>query len=286
MRGRLSGSRRLEVGEYKLLREIKSPKQFDLFDVPNYVLSAILVQKTVEVVKRKVKMYNPVKVAEKWKRGERIDLPPVMALRIALKGMGYSKNEISNMLKNPNEAGDFEDAVWDAVTRDFIYSPIAVRFHQVKGWLGEKLIEDYLNSMGVEFKRENELETRKTPDFLLKEKISMFGYDVRWIESKFMFGDLRTHSHYWRKQYYHYFKHFGRGLIVYWPWHVGTPFSLSGEVNITAHFKFGRLNREKFLKVLERVINDFERGERIEIKGDERLLNFLKGLGFDVRVQQ
>ena len=286
MMGKLSMSRRLEVGEYKLLRKIKSPKQFDLFDVPNYVLSAILIQKTVEVVKRKARIYDPVKVAEKLRRGERIDLPPVMALRMALKGMGYSKNEISNMLRNPNEAGDFEDVVWDAITRDFVYSPIAVRFHQVKGKLGENLVEETLNSMGVEFKREDELETRKTPDFLLKEKISLFGYDVKWIESKFMFGDLKTHSHYWRRQYYPYIKEFGKGLIVYWPWHVGTPFSLSGEIDMNVHFEFGRLSRERFLKALERLLNDFEKRRKLEVKGDGRLLNFLKGLGFEVRVRQ
>lgn len=61
-----------------------------------------------------------------------------------------------------------------------------------------------------------------------------------------MFGDLKTHSYYWRKQYYHYFKHFGKGFVVYWPWHVGTPFSLSGDVEMKAYFSFGRLSREVF----------------------------------------
>lgn len=104
MRGKLSRSGKLEIGDYSFLRRIRSPKQFDLFEIPNYVLSAILIQKIVEKVIRSVKLYDPVKVAERWKRGVfRLSLPPVVSLKILLKGLGYGDEEIANMLKNPSE---------------------------------------------------------------------------------------------------------------------------------------------------------------------------------------
>ncbi len=285
MRGRLSRSRRLELDEYlRVRRVLRNPKDFAKFNLPNYVLSSILNQKIVDYAIRNFNRYDAEKVAEVWKRRGKIGirLPPVLRLKLLMKGLGYSKSEISAILRNPKEAGDLEELVWDAVTRDFVYSPLAISFQHVKGRLGERLIEEILVRRGLDFKTERELKTRKTPDFLLSEVVEFEGYRVRWIESKFMFGDVRTHSFYWRRQYHHYFRDFGRGVVVYWPWHVNTPFSLSGDVEMVVRFRFGRLKRERFLRVVEEVIKRFERGEEIEVKGNVRLLRFLEGLGFKV----
>ncbi len=266
MKGRLSKLGRLNLDEYRVLRrEIRSPKDFDRFQIPNYVLPSILTQKFVESVIKRFRMYKPERIARIWKEKKTLNirLPPVLRLKLLLKGLGYSKSEIANILKNPHEAGDLEDLVWSAVTKDFIYSPIAVKFQTVKGKVGERLIERFLSEIDVDFKTESELNTKKTPDFLISEKVNILGFEAKWIESKFMFGDFRTHSLYWRRQYYHYFKEFGKGIVVYWCWHLDIPFALGGEVDMSVHFKFGRLKREDFLKTLEKVLDDFERGRRI-----------------------
>ena len=289
MMGRLSKSKRLDLETYRKIKSsLRSPKDFEKFDIPNYVLSSILNQKIVEGVIRKYKKYDPERVARIWKEKGKLNvrLPPALSLKILMKGLGFNEKEIYHILQNPNEAGDLEELVWNAVTKDFVYSPLAVRFQHLKGRMGEKILENYLTKLNLDFKTERELNTRKTPDFLLKEETELLGFKVRWIESKFMFGDFKTHSIYWRRQYYHYFKDFGKGVVVYWPWHLNTPFSLSGDVNMVVKFKFGRLKREKFLKIVESVIDKFEKGEEIEVKGNSRLLYFLKGLGFEVKVRQ
>ncbi len=39
---------------------------------------------------------------------------------------------------------------------------------------------------------------------------------IKWIESKALFGDFKTHWIYSKKQYSQYFNLFGRGFVVYW----------------------------------------------------------------------
>ena len=278
MMERLFRSRRLDLDDYMKIRySLRGPRDFDRFEIPNHVLSAILNRKVVNDVIKRYRRYDPEVVARVWKEKGvlNVRLPPVLRLKLLLKGLGYSKGEIKKMLENPKEGGDLEDLIWKAITRDFIYSPIAVRFQRVKGLLGERLIEETLKDLGLEFKREDEIEHTKTPDFLISS-------EIRWIESKFMFGDIETHSLYWRRQYHHYFKEFGKGFVVYWCWHLDLPFSTSGDFDMVARFRFKRLRNESFLRRLERVLEDFSKGREIYVKGDKRMMYFLKGLGFSL----
>jgi hypothetical protein len=285
----------VKLEEYlKIRRALKSPKDFDKFGRKNYILSSILNQKTVDRVLRTYHQYNSDLnvIARIWKEKRRIPvkLPPVLRVRLLLKSLGFSKSEIQNALKYPDELeDDLSNVVWNAITSDFIYSPIAVKFQSIKGYIGEKLVATWLEDLDVDFLREEDLRRSggKTPDFYIKNPIEIQGLNVRWIESKFMFGDLRVHSFYWRKQYYRYFKDFGKGLIIYWSEHLeDLPFSTSGkticDLNMTVEFRFCRLSRERFIKTLENVLERFKRGERIVVRGNNRLQFFLKGLGFDV----
>ena len=56
----------------------------------------------------------------------------------------------------------------------------------------------------------------KTPDFLLKKSIKICDRDVCWIESKALFGELKEHRNYERKQFSEYSKCYGDGLVIYW----------------------------------------------------------------------
>jgi len=290
----------MKLEEYlKVRKNLRTPNDFDRFGYPNYVLSSILTQKIVDYVMKRFKDYSTrLDVIERiWREKRRIPikLPPVLRVRLLLKALGYSKSAVQNALKYPNELeDDLSRVVWRAITTDFVYSPIAVEFHTAKGFLGEKAVKDWLEGLGVEYETESELRKKlsKTPDFYLKEPLKLWDIEVRWIESKFMFGDLKTHSFYWRRQYYQYFREFGKGTVVYWSGHIeGLPFSISGQsirnFKMVVEFKgFRKMNNEKFVKTLEDVLNKFKTGEKIEIKGNKKLVVFLKGLGFDILKRQ
>jgi len=49
---------------------------------------------------------------------------------------------------------------------------------------------------------------------------------------------------------------------------------------------FRKMSNEKFVKTLEDVLNKFKTGEKMEIKGNKKLVVFLKGLGFDILKRQ
>ena len=59
-------------------------------------------------------------------------------------------------------------------------------------------------------------EFSKTPDFYFEEPVEFLGRELKWIESKALFGDPRSHELYWKKQYSKYYEMFGNGLVVYW----------------------------------------------------------------------
>ncbi|MDK2875950.1 MAG: hypothetical protein PWQ22_360 [Archaeoglobaceae archaeon] len=214
----------LSIEEYLELRKnLNKVSDFDRFNLPRGILHAILMQKKVENVKRKYHLFScrTKEILEFWNEKKRfpewLTLTPVLKVRLLLKAMDFSTKQINKVLRNPNELDEeLSKLVYDAVSRDFIYSPIAARLQSVLGKIGEKIIEEKLRSLGIKFKTEKELRMQKTPDFFFDEPLELFGKKIRWIESKALFADLKTFELYMRKQISKYQELFGEGLVVYW----------------------------------------------------------------------
>lgn len=215
---------RLSLDEYLVIRKnLNRVSDFDKFQIPRGILHAILMQKKVENVKRKYHLFSErtKEILEFWKENrsfpEWLTLTPVLKVRLLLKAMDFSTKQINRVLRDPKELNDDLSAViYNAVSKDFIYSPIAAKLQSVLGKIGEKIIYDRLNSLGIKFKTEKELRTQKTPDFYFGEPLELFGKKIRWIESKALFADMRTYDLYFEKQISKYRELFGDGIVVYW----------------------------------------------------------------------
>ncbi|AGK60698.1 hypothetical protein Asulf_00680 [Archaeoglobus sulfaticallidus PM70-1] len=190
------------------------------------MLFSILSQKKVDEVKVNYgKMISRAEeLADFWEREKRFPrwfrLTPTMQIRILLKALEYSKKEIRNSFLNPNNIDD-EDLrreTWKSIFTDYIYSPFAIKNQYVRGDLGEKILEEWLKSRDIEFKTEKDLrkEFSKTPDFYFPDGVNIAGEEIRWIESKALFGDFRIHWVYWKKQFSKYLEMFGNGFVIYW----------------------------------------------------------------------
>lgn len=193
------------------------------FELPRGILHSILIQKKVESVKKKYHFFARRKeeILKHWREEKRFPrwftLTPVMKVRILLKAMGFSAKEINKALSNPkNLDAELSKIVYESVSLDFVYSPIAIRVQQVLGKIGEKIVEEKLKTLGVDFKVEKEIKLQKTPDFLFDEQIELFGKKIRWIESKALFADHKIYELYVRKQIAKYKEMFGDGLVVFW----------------------------------------------------------------------
>jgi uncharacterized protein (DUF488 family) len=219
----------ISLEEFQMLRENLRNLTDLRSSYPRGLLFTILVQKKVDDVKKRhaIAVQKLEEVASFWnskKQIPRLNLTPVMKIRILLKALGFSKSEISRALKNPNciEDEKLRDVIWRAIFTDFIYSPLAMRHQFARGKLGEEIIRKWLEKRGIAYEDENDMKgkSEKTPDFLLSEPIQIESKDVNWIESKALFGDPKTHWIYWKRQYSDYLRLFGEGVVVYWFGHV------------------------------------------------------------------
>ncbi len=221
----------LKYDEYvTLLKKLRNVRDLSKFRYPRGMLHSILQQKKVESVKRKYHNFASriEEIVEHWEKTRSfprwLTLTPVMKVRLLLKGLGFSAKSINKMLREPERAEDedLERIIRDAVTKDFVYSPIAAKLQRSRGKLGERILEIVLDEYGLEFKTEKELRGifPKTPDFYFENCAEINGREVRWIESKALFGDPYTHSLFERKQYAKYTEMFGNGMVVYWMGYV------------------------------------------------------------------
>ncbi|MBE8540275.1 TPD domain-containing protein [Geoglobus acetivorans] len=215
----------MKIEEYFMLKkDLKGFRDFSKYEqtYPRGTLFGILLQKRIDNVKRRYGDYTSrlPELASYWEKNREIPgwlrLPPIMRIKLLMKALGMSKKEILKQFSNP-ENSEFEDLVWSAIYKDFIYSPIAVRNQFARGRVGELIIRDYLESQGIEFKDEKQLRpAKKTPDFYIEDRLEIDGRVIKWIESKALFGDYRTHKLYSKKQYTPYLEMYGDGVVIYW----------------------------------------------------------------------
>ncbi len=216
----------------ELRRRVSSVRRLNVPGYPRGMLFTILSQKKVDYVKRDYpKAVEKLdEIARCWKREEKLPewlrLTPVMRVRLLLKAVGISKAEVNRILNDPSRIQleeayhpeKLERLIWKALYTDYIYSPLAARHQRARGKLGEEIIRKWLEMKNIDFSTENDLKKRfpKTPDFFFEEPVKLNGKHVRWVESKALFGDPRTHRIYSRKQFEVYREMFGDGYVVYW----------------------------------------------------------------------
>ncbi len=291
----------LTIGEKEFLRlrRMLNIRNLEGFDYPKPVLASILSQKIVEKVKARHPIYvrRLKDIAEFWREKGRfpnwLNAPPMIKVRLLLKALGYTKSEIRKFVSDPNSVEDerLRSLIWKAVTTDFIYSPIAVKFQQIKGRIGEEIVRNWLERKGVDFLSEDDLRGNggKTPDFLLEKPLNGF----RWIESKAMFGDPNTHSLYWRKQFREYIETFGRGVVVYWFGHIEGLFpattgsEMGGFPDMKVYVSddgvdLGEPFTKDFLRNMLDLLDKFHERERIVIKPNKWAETLLSRLGFEI----
>lgn len=291
----------LSIEEYLELRKnLNKVSDFDRFNLPRGILHAILMQKKVENVKRKYHLFScrTKEILEFWNEKKRfpewLTLTPVLKVRLLLKAMDFSTKQINKVLRNPNELDEeLSKLVYDAVSRDFIYSPIASRLQSVLGKIGEKIIEEKLRSLGIKFKTEKELRMQKTPDFFFDEPLELFGKKIRWIESKALFADLKTFELYMRKQISKYQELFGEGLVVYWRGCLrGLPVSDGSEFDEDLKKKLLEMRLfiskseevdEDPLKLTEKFIGEYMTKDTFPYNSE--VVRILKNMGFKVFIK-
>ena len=281
---------------WRLRKKLSSVRNLNVPGYSRGMLFTILSQKKVDSVKR----YYP-KVVEKldslrdyWRKECKMPgwmkLTPVMRVRLLMKSLGLSKAEINRALNDPERILSevdceyhperLEEEVWKALYTDYVYSPLAVRHQRARGELGEEIIREWLTYRDIEFSTERDLRGRfsKTPDFFFEEPVRLNGSHVRWIESKALFGDPKTHWVYLKKQFSIYREMFGEGHVVYW-------FGCVKDV------REGILTTDVFSSTLKNALNDMlvytayaDRAEELAEKLNAVVVDLGAGVG-DIKVE-
>ncbi|NPE27969.1 TPD domain-containing protein [Methanococcoides sp. SA1] len=197
------------------------------------VIAAILNQKIVSKVKRKMGLLQRKgkNFRYLWEKGMDIntlatnnDVPATLMASVIIKELGYSKKQV---LKNLDTLDDrrLASEIEEATSSDHFFSPKAHALQVVKGEMGEDIISKWLDHHQLGYSTEEDLRAmgmQKTPDFFLDKPLYVDDTEVEWIESKAMFGDEREHSHYYKKQFQHYEREYGTGMVIYWYGHIDT----------------------------------------------------------------
>ena len=204
--------------------------------IPYITIYSIYVQNIVRHVKKTIPYLKTIshKLVKMWKSGEeftdigrKYSCPPVLIVRIILMHLGLTRRKLLKYLENPDSIEDprLRIEIKHAVEEDHLFSPKTHKEQSAKGELHENLIQKWLNQFEIEFMTEEELrntesfkngQTKKTPDFLLKEPFYFKNKEIFWVESKARFGDefeLRTVI---RSQIVPYTKMFGAGITIFW----------------------------------------------------------------------
>lgn len=198
------------------------------YGIPEDVLYAILIEKTI---RNTIKRFHIVKSRTKhihaeWKGGksfvqlsEACKFSPMLCASFVIQEEGHSKKKFREFVtavdsvKNEKLKRDLKEAI----NADYVYSHWAEIEQRERGQVHEKKIGEWLTKKGVEFWTEADRRGEgKTPDFLLKKKITIRGREINWIESKAYFADEKEIFRTTKKQLSHYLELFGPGAVVYW----------------------------------------------------------------------
>ncbi len=213
----------------KLNRKGDVFKLAEAHDIPVEVLFAILSQKIVRRTKRDyhgLKRQCP-KLLRQWKEGKSLlklseerKFSPVLISSFVMRESGTTKREIREYLRHPHDIKDprIRKEILEVLEAEVVYSPEAAEIQRRNGRTAERKIGEWLDYHEVEYITEEEARNlhKKTPDFLLKNPLILYGNAISWVESKASFGDRIQMKGDYHRQLKHYVELFGRGLVVYW----------------------------------------------------------------------
>jgi len=218
----------------KIYRKIKYPGDIQRlskeYALEEDMLLVIYTQKTTrEIIKRFYKIKaRSARMYREWKKGrtllqlsEEHYFSPILTAKLVLEHHGLGRKTFNSYVRDPKlvENPRLRREIEEVVERDLLYSPRGNEVQRERGVMAEKEIADWLNDMGAEYLRENDLRKLgegKTPDFKLKHPVVYRGMELNWIESKASFGDKWKLREDYRNQLKPYRQLFGPGMVIYW----------------------------------------------------------------------
>ena len=218
----------------KIYRKIKYPGDIQRlskeYALEEDMLLVIYTQKTTrEIIKRFYKIKaRSARMYREWKKGrtllqlsEEHYFSPILTAKLVLEHHGLGRKTFNSYVRDPKlvENRRLRREIEEVVERDLLYSPKGNEIQRERGVMAEKEIADWLNDMGAEYLRENDLRKLgegKTPDFKLKHPVVYRGMELNWIESKASFGDKWKLREDYRNQLKPYRQLFGPGMVIYW----------------------------------------------------------------------
>ncbi|MDI3483114.1 MAG: hypothetical protein PWQ88_985 [Candidatus Methanomethylophilaceae archaeon] len=227
----------MKYDEYKnIYRRLNSPADIDKLEKKGYdreLLVVLYTQKTTREVKKnfyKVKN-NTKRMLKEWRQGktlmeisEHYRFPPILTAMFVFQEMGWSKKKFWANVRGEEEIKDprIKKEIEEINKNDYVYSPWANEDQRRRGDWGESLLENWLDSQGVEYRTEDDIRGvyAKTPDCLFEKPIKVDGKEILWIESKATFGDAPEFRFNANKQLIPYTEIFGPGMVIYWFGHL------------------------------------------------------------------
>lgn len=234
---------------YSRLNSKEDLKKLGLkYSVNEDVLEAILVQKIIRETKTR---YYIIKkqihaILKEWETGKsflelshELNFTPALTASLILQEKKHTKKQVRDILHNPETIRDprLKRELKEALSMEVVYSPEGTRRQTERGKMVEHAVKEWLTDKGIRFMTEYDsrrknidaerrlreknvlgvsLKSRKTPDFLLAEKIKVKSREVGWVECKASFGDREEVGRDYGKQLKHYGELFGVGVVVYW----------------------------------------------------------------------
>ena len=157
---------------------------------------------------------------------KRFDAPPVNTFRAILTGRGWTKTRIKETLnKNPSKLNKRDREQFELAESVDRVSSVNQTETQTAAEVFEEILCSYFESVGVRFRRQEELlreQTKSegraiiTPDLLLLDDVRINGIPCAWIDAKHFFGaDLKFPKKKTQKQVDRYVTEYGQGALVY-----------------------------------------------------------------------